>query len=60
MRGTTDAHAAYPTSNPYSPGNGWATIYHVLGIDYRQEFSDGTGRTFPILRGGEPISELVS
>jgi len=60
MIGSTDAHAAFPTSQPYSPGDVLATIYHVLGIDYRQEFRDDTGRIFPILREGEPIPELVS
>ena len=59
MIGTTDAHAAYPTSAPFSPGDVLATIYHVLGVDVRQEFHDRSGRTFPVLREGTPISELV-
>lgn len=59
MIGATDAHAAFPTSNPYSPGDVLATIYHVLGINHRVEFPDGAGRTFPILREGAPIGELV-
>jgi uncharacterized protein (DUF1501 family) len=59
MIGSTDAQAAFPTSQPYSPGDVLATIYHVLGIDHRQEFRDHTGRVFPILREGKPIPELV-
>ena len=44
MIGTTDRHGAYPTSKPYSPGDVLATIYHVLGIDWREEFHDLAGR----------------
>jgi len=60
MIGTTDTQAAYPTSRPYSPGSVLATIYHVLGIDYRHDFPDKIGRRYPTLPEGEPISELVS
>ena len=59
MIGTTDSHAAYPTSRPYSPGCVLATIYHVLGIDTSQVFHDHVGRPFPILKEGEPIAELL-
>jgi hypothetical protein len=59
MIGTTDRHGAYPTSKPYSPGDILATIYHVLGIDWRQEFHDLAGRPIKILSEGKPIAELV-
>lgn len=59
MIGTTDRHGAYPTSKPYSPGDVLATIYHVLGIDWQQEFHDLAGRPIKILSTGKPISELA-
>ena len=59
MIGTTDRQAAYPTSKPYSPGDVLATIYHVLGIDWQQEFHDHAGRPVKILNQGTPIPELV-
>src|SRR5581483_10931639 len=31
--GSSDRHAAYPSTNPVSPGDLAATIYHCLGID---------------------------
>jgi hypothetical protein len=59
MIGTTDRHGAYPTNKPYSPGDVLATIFHVLGIDWRQEFHDLGGRPIRILSEGEPIAELL-
>ncbi len=59
MIGTTDHHAAYPTSKPYSPGDVLATIYHVLGINRQEEFHDHAGRPIKILGQGEPIAELT-
>jgi hypothetical protein len=59
MIGTTDRHGAYPTSSPHSPGDVLATIYHVLGIDWREEFYDLAGRPVRILREGKPITELT-
>jgi uncharacterized protein (DUF1501 family) len=59
MIGTTDRQAAFPTSKPYSPGDVLATIYHVLGINWQQEFHDHAGRPMKILNQGTPIAELV-
>lgn len=36
-----------------------ATLYHVLGIDPRQQFNDLTGRPLALLADGAPIAELV-
>lgn len=36
-----------------------ATLYHVLGIDPRQQYLDLTGRPIPLLADGEPIAELI-
>jgi hypothetical protein len=59
MIGLTDRHGAYPTSKPYSPGDVLATIYHVLGIEWRQEFTDLSGRPIRILGHGLPIADLT-
>jgi len=57
--GETNARAEYPIARPLTPADVLATIYHVLGIDYHQEFRDRQGRPFPILSEGEPIRELI-
>ena len=36
-----------------------ATIYHVMGVDPRQEFMDRQGRPIPILSEGAPIKALL-
>jgi Protein of unknown function (DUF1501) len=57
--GATDAHGANPISSPASPGSILATMYHALGIDYRHEFRDLSGRMIPVVPEGRPIAELV-
>jgi len=59
MIGTTDARAEYPTSRAVGPQDVLATMYHVLGIDYRHEFYDAAQRPIPVLNEGRPIAELV-
>jgi hypothetical protein len=57
--GSTDARAENPTSRAAGPQDVLATIYHVLGIDYRHEFHDAAQRPIPILNEGRPIAELI-
>ncbi|MBS0266919.1 MAG: DUF1501 domain-containing protein [Planctomycetes bacterium] len=57
--GTTDSKAEYPTTKPYSPGCVLSTMYHTLGIDFKQVFHDQANRPLPILNEGRPIEELV-
>ena len=57
--GTTDKHAAYPTSNPVSPGDLVATIYELLGIDPHMTVPDRMGRPIPVAHGGEPIYDVI-
>jgi hypothetical protein len=59
MIGTTDARAEYPTSRAAGPQDVLATMYHVLGINYRHEFHDAAQRPMPILNEGQPIQELI-
>ena len=57
--GSTTAKGERPKDHPVGPADMWATLYHVLGIDTTQSFTDRSGRPHPILNGGEPIAELV-
>jgi hypothetical protein len=59
MIGTTDAKGEAAKSRPFGPQDVLATIYHVLGIDYRHEFFDSAQRPMPILNEGVPIAELL-
>jgi hypothetical protein len=36
-----------------------ATIYQHLGIDWKYELLDHSGRPIPILSTGDPIRELI-
>jgi uncharacterized protein (DUF1501 family) len=57
--GQTDSRGERPRNRPLGPQNVIGTIYHALGIDYRQKLNDFTGRPMQLLDDGEPIAELV-
>jgi uncharacterized protein (DUF1501 family) len=57
--GSTNRRGEYPQDRPLTPQDMLATIYRHLGIDYKHEFVDLTGRPIPILSSGEPIRELL-
>jgi hypothetical protein len=57
--GSTDPRAEYPKTRAAGPQDMLATMYHVLGIDYRREFYDAAQRPIPILNEGTPIEELI-
>jgi uncharacterized protein (DUF1501 family) len=57
--GATDTHAAYPTSDPFTPGDVLATMYTFLGINPAREFHDRSGRPLRILPEGKPIAALA-
>lgn len=56
--GSSDRLAAYPASNPVTPEDLAATMYHLLGIDSRQTIRDPQGRVYP-LSNGEPVWDLI-
>jgi hypothetical protein len=56
--GQSDKIAAYPASNPVTPADFTATIYHCLGVDPHAETHDQAGRPF-VLSRGDPIAPLV-
>jgi hypothetical protein len=56
--GQSDKIAARPASNPVTPADFTATIYHCLGLDPHTELHDQGGRPF-VLSKGTPIGPLV-
>jgi hypothetical protein len=57
--GTTNPRAERPTSDPYGPEDLAATMYHLLGINPRDEFHTPDGRPMPIVNGGRIINDLL-
>jgi hypothetical protein len=56
--GSSDRRAAYPSTNPVSPADVAATIYHCLGIDPRTHITDQQGRPF-VIGTGSPIRAVL-
>ncbi len=56
--GSSDRSAAYPSTNPVSPADVAATIYHCLGIAPHAHITDQQGRPF-VLTTGKPIQALL-
>jgi uncharacterized protein (DUF1501 family) len=56
--GASDRSAAYPSTNPVSPADVAATIYHCLGVDPRTDVTDQQGRPF-VLSAGKPIGPVL-
>jgi hypothetical protein len=54
--GATDAHAGQVTSNPLSPKDMLATMYHLLGIDPHAVLPDRIGRPQPLLPDGSRVA----
>jgi hypothetical protein len=57
--GRSDKIAAYPITNPYSPNDLGATVYHVLGVDPAVEVRDRQNRPMTLNRG-EVIHSLFT
>jgi hypothetical protein len=58
--GSTNAKGEHPKDRPLTPNDLWATMFHHLGIDWKNtSFLDHRGRPMPILPEGEVIGELV-
>jgi hypothetical protein len=56
--GASDRTAAYPSTNPVSPAEIAATIYHCLGIDPRTRVTDQEGRPL-VLSAADPIRAVL-
>jgi hypothetical protein len=58
--GASDAHAAFPKTNPVHPFDLIATVYHAVGIDPGLRFRDTLNRPRRLVDHGEPIVDLLS
>ena len=56
--GSSDRFAAYPSTNPVSPADVAATIYHCLGIEPRAHVTDQQGRPL-VVSAGQPLHALL-
>jgi hypothetical protein len=56
--GASDEKGAFPKTNPKSPQDVLATLYHHLGVDPDVSYLNPTGRPIPVLPSGKPIEEL--
>jgi hypothetical protein len=57
IHGASDHHGAYPQSNPVSPGDLAATLFHALGIPADTHFTDLTNRPHRVV-SGNPVAGL--
>jgi hypothetical protein len=57
--GQTDSRGERPKTRAMTAQNVLGTVYHAMGIDWKQKVPDFTGRPTQLLDDGEPISELV-
>jgi hypothetical protein len=57
--GETDSKGQRPKTRALGAQNVLGTVYHALGIDWKQKVPDFTGRPIQLLDDGEPIAELV-
>jgi len=55
--GSSDRNAAYPQSDPLTPGDFTATLFHALGIDPSGHYTDPANRPFRVATG-DPITKL--
>jgi hypothetical protein len=56
--GSSDRTGAYPSTNPVSPADVAATIYHCLGIDPRVHITDQQGRPL-VINSGHAIRAVL-
>lgn len=58
VHGSSDRYAAYPATNPISPTDLAATVYHCLGVDPQMLVRDRLDRPMALCEG-EPISAIL-
>jgi uncharacterized protein (DUF1501 family) len=59
VHGSSDKYAAYPATNPTTPADLAATVYHLLGVDPRTQLTDRLNRPMTLCEG-EPIRAALS
>ena len=58
--GTSDATSTGPDENPVTVENLAATVYTQLGIDHSRRLMAPGSRPIDIVRGGEPIADIIT
>jgi hypothetical protein len=58
--GSTDAQGMAPATEPCTPDDISATIFHCLGIDPHMELTTSTGRPIQLFREGRVIEKLLA
>jgi hypothetical protein len=58
--GTTDAQGMAPATDPCTPDDVSATLFHCLGIDPHAELMTSTGRPIQLFREGRVIEKLLA
>jgi uncharacterized protein (DUF1501 family) len=59
VHGSTDANGMVPATDPCSPDDIGATVFHCLGIDPKTELQAPTGRPIQLFREGTVIEKLL-
>ena len=57
--GASDKAGAFPADRPTTPGDIIATMYHLLGVDHRQELYDRFDRPHRIVPQGSLVTDLM-
>lgn len=57
--GKSDARAERPAEDPHGPEDLAATIYHLMGIDPKEEFRTPEGRPVALVNNGRVIQDLI-
>jgi hypothetical protein len=60
VHGASDRIGARPSSNPVTPADVIATIYHCLGLPADLELRDRLDRPFQLVPWGSPIQEVLA
>jgi hypothetical protein len=58
--GSTDAQGMAPATEPCTPDDLCATIFHCLGIDPHTELTTSTGRPIQLFREGRVLEKLLA
>jgi hypothetical protein len=58
--GTTDAQGMAPATEPVTPDDVSATLFHLLGIRPQHELATPTGRPIQLFREGKVITKLLA
>ena len=58
--GSSNATAAEPESEPIDPADLFATIYHLMGIEYQKRLLAPGSRPIDIVRGGKVRTGLLA